>query len=162
MGMAIGGAFLKPVIPATVRRHAPAERRAMGFSLFYASVNAGSVVGKVATKIVRQLVSLRASMINAVVACVGGIALTLGAYREPTCETGVREEPEARATMAHSTLRDLITALTQGRFVVFLVLIAGYYLLIEQFYQTFPTYIVRSFGEDAPREYITLINPAVI
>ena len=46
--------------------------------------------------------------------------------------------------------------------VLFLIFISGYYLLIEQFYQTFPTYIVRSFGESAPREYITLINPLAI
>src|SRR5262245_32451059 len=45
---------------------------------------------------------------------------------------------------------------------IFLCLIAGYYLLLEQFYQTFPLYIQRSFGEKAPREYITLINPAAI
>jgi POT family proton-dependent oligopeptide transporter len=161
MGMAVGGAFLKPVVPATVRRHAPAERRPMGFSLFYASVNAGSVVGKVATKIVRQLVSLRASMINAIVACVVGLALTLGAFREPQGDAEPRPE-EGRATPAQNPLVDLLAALLHGRFVAFLILIAGYYLLIEQFYQTFPTYIVRSFGEGAPREYITLINPAAI
>lgn len=58
-GMAFAGAFLKPVIPGTVRRYAPKGRETQGFSIFYASVNAGSVVGKIATKIVRTLVSLR-------------------------------------------------------------------------------------------------------
>lgn len=41
-------------------------------------------------------------------------------------------------------------------------MVSAYYLLIEQFYQTFPVYISRVFGKDAPREYITLINPLSI
>lgn len=179
MGMAIAGAFLKPVIPGTVRRHSPEERRALGFSYFYASVNAGSVVGKVATKIVREMVSLRASMINAVVACLIGLGLTIAAFREPVKpaqaapsegqagnagEAVSRKEggTSAPARAADNPIDDLLGALRQTKLVVFLLLISGYYLLIEQFYQTFPTYIVRHFGEGAPREYITLINPAAI
>ncbi|HVY47922.1 MAG TPA: MFS transporter [Minicystis sp.] len=174
MGMAIAGAFLKPVIPGTVRRHAPEDRRAVGFSYFYASVNAGSVVGKVLTKIVRTLVSLRASMINAVAACAVGLVATLALFREPAeaATTGpaspgpAADAPSpspapARATTT-SPIADLARVLRQGDLLAFLLLISGYYLLIEQFYQTFPTYIVRSFGEAAPREYITLINPAAI
>jgi POT family proton-dependent oligopeptide transporter len=167
MGMAIGGAFLKPVIPGTVRRYSPEERRAVGFSYFYASVNAGSVVGKVATKIVRELVSLRASMINAVVTCIIGFGLTLALFREPPPAPPAEanepiEKPPGGPKPGADPLSDLLSALGQGRLVLFVLLISGYYLLIEQFYQTFPTYIVRSFGKDAPREYITLINPAAI
>lgn len=174
MGMAVAGAFLKPVIPGTVRRHSPEERRPLGFSYFYASVNAGSVVGKVATKIVREMVSLRASMINAVVACVIGLGITIAAFREPAPAVqpdkpageakGAADDAAAkeRPAKGKGPITDLLGALTQVRLMVFVLLISGYYLLIEQFYQTFPTYIVRHFGEDAPREYITLINPAAI
>jgi proton-dependent oligopeptide transporter, POT family len=160
MGMALGGAFLKPVIPGTVRRHAPEERRPMGFSYFYASVNAGSVVGKVLTKIVREMVSLRASMINAVVACALGLVLTLSAFREPRAAEAPGAPPAPPPPA--NPIPHILAALGKRELVSFLILISGYYLLIEQFYQTFPTYIVRSFGEGVPREYITLINPAAI
>jgi proton-dependent oligopeptide transporter, POT family len=170
MGMAIGGAFLKPVIPGTVRRYSPPERRTLGFSYFYASVNAGSVVGKVATKIVRETVSLRASMINAVIACVVGLGLTVLLFREPRPEeaketaSAYRTAPEAPPAKESPSnpLVDLWAAAHQVELLLFVLLMSGYYLLIEQFYQTFPTYIVRVFGEEAPREYITLINPASI
>ncbi len=166
MGMALAGAFLKPVIPGTVRRYAPPEDRTLGFSYFYASVNAGSVVGKVLTKLVREAVSLRASMINAVVACAVGLGVTLMMFREPAKEPA-EAQPSATpapapAPATTSTLRDILVAFSNPRLIGFLALISGYYLLIEQFYQTFPTYIVRSFGEKVPREYITLINPAAI
>lgn len=163
MGMAIGGAFLKPVIPGSVRRHAPEERRTVGFSYFYASVNAGSVVGKVLTKIVRTTISLRASMINAVVACAIGLAVTVGFFREPGDEASASPaEKSAAKAPSSNPIADVRFAFAQGELMAFLVLISGYYLLIEQFYQTFPTYIVRMFGDSAPREYITLINPASI
>lgn len=177
-GMAFAGAFLKPVIPGTVRRYAPAGRETQGFSLFYASVNAGSVVGKILTKIVRTLVSLRASMVNSILACLVGLAFAYFAFFEPTEAEGASGSSGSSGSSASSAssagapapakpaaaafLPSLRTALTDRRLVVFLVVVSGYYLLIEQFYQTFPVYIVRVFGEKAPREEITLINPLSI
>src|ERR1043165_8887172 len=117
MGMAIGGGFLKTVIPGTVRRHAPADRQATGFSLFYASVNAGSVIGKVLTKIVREMVSLRAAMLNAIVACAIGLAVALGAYHEPAAVAPPKpatDEPPPRPTTA---LGDLLAVLAKGELV---------------------------------------------
>lgn len=166
VSIAVAGAFLKPVIPGSVRRYAPPERRTQGFSIFYASVNAGSVIGKVLTKIVRVLLTLRASILNSVVASLVGLTVAVLAYFEPEKEaivppadTDTAEEKKARAEREEGFGRSLLTAFTQVRLVGFLVVVSGYYLLIEQFYQTFPVYIVRMFGEKAPREEISLINP---
>ncbi len=161
--MAFAGAFLKPVIPATVRRYSPPSKQSTGFALFYASVNAGSVIGKVLAKQVRTLVSLRASLGNSVVASAFALVLAWFAFFEPAPKEEVAEPGAIVAKAApQSTLQELGNALKNRRLVGFLLLVSGYYLLIEQFYQTFPTYIVRQFGEDAPREYITLINPLAI
>lgn len=162
--MCLAGAFLKPVIPGTVRRYSPEGREQTGFSIFYASVNAGSVVGKVLTKLVRTAISLRASMINSVVACVVALGITFAFFHEPKAkETGEQALKDAGPKApSEGTLRALLNAAKNTRLVIFLLLVSGYYLLIEQFYQTFPVYIVRMFGESAPREYITLINPAAI
>lgn len=179
MGIAVAGAFLKPVIPGTVRRYAPKGRETQGFSIFYASVNAGSVVGKIATKIVRVLISLRASMVNSVIASFVGLAFAYFTFFEPGKDDAARaaqsrgpssaKEPVSKAVEADATaeetsptpafLPSLLGAVTEVRLIGFLIVVSGYYLLIEQFYQTFPVYIVRMFGEKAPREEITLINP---
>jgi proton-dependent oligopeptide transporter, POT family len=170
--MSLAGAFLKPVIPATVRKYSPQGKERIGFSMFYASVNAGSVVGKVLTKIVRTMISLRATMVNALVASAVGLLLTLSLYREPALgggergagvEQGAATEGKHAALSVQPTLGATLAELAKTpRLFVFLALVSGYYLLIEQFYQTFPVHIVRLFGESAPREYITLINPAAI
>ncbi|HMY22132.1 MAG TPA: MFS transporter [Polyangium sp.] len=162
MGIAVAGAFLKPVIPATVRLYSPEERRTVGFSYFYASVNAGSVVGKTLTKIVREMVSLRASMLNAIVACLVALGITLTLFKEPKSTEAPEKAKLESAPKANNPLTDVFAAAKNFPLSMFIILISGYYLLIEQFYQTFPTYIVRTFGETVPREYITLINPASI
>ncbi|MFO0617365.1 MAG: MFS transporter [Polyangiaceae bacterium] len=162
LSIGIAGAFLKPVIPATVRRASPPERRAMGFSLFYASVNAGSVFGKTLAKLIRTVASLRATILDAIGACVVALALTVALFKEP------KAAPEAKGTTPdkpgerEGPFWDLLRGLANPALSIFLVLIAGYYLCSEQFYQTFPKYIQRVFGDDAPREYISLINPAAI
>jgi dipeptide/tripeptide permease len=164
LGMAVGGSFLKPVIPACVQRYSPPGRRAAGFAIFYATINAGSVVGKSLAKVVRTAASLRATILTSVVASALALAVTLAAFREPApagdgpAGAGAAPPaPPARGERARAW-----AALRNARLLTFLTLVSGYYLLLEQFYQTFPTYVVRVIGEDAPREYVTLINPLAI
>lgn len=163
LSIGVAGAFLKPVIPATVRRASPPERRAMGFSLFYASVNAGSVFGKTLAKLVRTLASLRATIIDAIVACGLALVITIGLFKAPPpLDAEARPDPSKSEKAEPGPFSDLLTGLKNPALSVFLLLISGYYLCNEQFYQTFPKYIQRVFGDDAPREYISLINPAAI
>jgi proton-dependent oligopeptide transporter, POT family len=172
--MSLAGAFLKPVVPAVVRKYSPIGREQEGFSLFYASVNAGSVVGKVLTFIVRTLTSIRVTIGNAVVWSGLGLVLTYMLFREPSPKAPDRN-PLAEDKQGYRTAAEgpeskpkigawgvLKTLGRQPRFWGFLILVSGYYLLIEQFYQTFPVHVVRVYGAKAPRELITLINPAAI
>jgi predicted MFS family arabinose efflux permease len=159
--MAVGGSFLKPVVPGCVQRYSPPERRAQGFAIFYATINAGSVVGKSLAKVVRTALSLRSTIVTSVVASAVGLAVTLAAFREPETPREAGAAP-APPRSAGDEFGRVFAALRNLRLVAFLTLVSGYYLLLEQFYQTFPQYIVRVFGENAPREYITLINPLAI
>ena len=184
-GMALGGAFMKPVITACVKKFSPPGRQAQGFAIFYAMVNAGSVIGKVLTAQVREHFSLVWSIFNSVVASIAALLVTLLLFREPapdeisgtvakqsdskesniskggTTPPATNNEPTTAATK-QSPLLNFVDAFKKPAFVIFLLLVSGYYLLIEQFYQTFPTYIVRAIDANAPREYITLINPLSI
>lgn len=164
LGMAIGGSFLKPVVPGCVQRYSPPERRSTGFAVFYSMINAGSVVGKTLAKVVRTTISLRATILTSIVTSVVAIGVTLAAFREPEAPPAPAPAPGEAPTKrpGGGELARIGAALRNGRLVTFLVLVSSYYLLLEQFYQTFPIYAVRVFGKDAPREYITLINPLAI
>ena len=52
--IAIGGAFVKPVISGTVKKTSPGDLSRIGFSIFYMMVNVGGFTGKIIAKALRQ------------------------------------------------------------------------------------------------------------
>jgi len=52
--IAIGGAFVKPVISGTIKKTSPEGLSRIGFSIFYMMVNVGGFTGKMIAKALRQ------------------------------------------------------------------------------------------------------------
>ncbi|UCF04976.1 MAG: MFS transporter [bacterium] len=52
--IAMGGAFVKPVISGTIKKTSPEGLSKIGFSIFYMVVNIGGFTGKIVAKILRQ------------------------------------------------------------------------------------------------------------
>jgi POT family proton-dependent oligopeptide transporter len=52
--IAVGGAFVKPVISGTVKKTSPGDLSKIGFSIFYMVVNIGGFTGKIVAKLLRQ------------------------------------------------------------------------------------------------------------
>ncbi len=59
--IAVGGAFVKPVISGTVKKTSPEGLSKMGFSLFYMVINIGGFTGKIIAKSLRQDLGRRLS-----------------------------------------------------------------------------------------------------
>lgn len=154
---AISGGFMKPVIMGTVVRTSPPGRQTTGFSIFYSVINAGSVIGKTITYFVRSRVALRLVPVTSVLASLAALLVATFLYKEPPAGEKKEKQPGLG-----ELLRGYGTALKNVRFTAFLLIFAGYYFMIEQFYMTFPKYVTRHIDEKAPLELITLINPATI
>lgn len=153
---AVSGGFMKPVITGTVIRTSPPGRQQEGFAIFYRMVNAGSVVGKLLAYGVRLLLAIRWVAMTSVLASLASLGIATFLYEEPA------EEKTTEKAKLGDLMRGYWDALKNPRFAIFLVLIASYYFMIEQFYMTFPQYLTRVVDEKAPLEIITLINPATI
>ncbi|MBN2070618.1 MAG: MFS transporter [Candidatus Krumholzibacteriota bacterium] len=52
--IAVGGAFVKPVISGTIKKTSPGDLSRIGFSIFYMVVNIGGFTGKIVAKTLRQ------------------------------------------------------------------------------------------------------------
>lgn len=155
---AVSGGFMKPVITGTVVRTSPPGRQTDGFAVFYRMVNGGSVVGKTIAYFVRWLVGIRYVATTSVLASLTSLGIAAFLYKEPNDDA-----PKATKGPAFGeVLRGYWDALKNLRFTAFLLIFAGYYFMIEQFYMTFPQYMTRHIDKDAPLEIITLINPATI
>lgn len=155
---AISGGFMKPVITGTVVRTSPPGRQTEGFAVFYRMVNAGSVVGKTLAYFVRWLVGIRYVVSSSIVASLVSLGIATFLYEEPVDATAKQEKGPAFGEL----LRGYGAALKNLRFTAALLVLAGYYFMIEQFYMTFPQYMTRHIDKNAPLEIITLINPATI
>jgi dipeptide/tripeptide permease len=154
---AVSGGFLKPVIMGTVVRTSPPGKQTEGFSIFYRTVNAGSVVGKILAYLVRRLVHIRFVAATSALASLAALTMATFLYKEPPAEPSKEKKPAFRELLGGywDALKDL-------RFTAFLLIFSGYYFMIEQFYMTFPQYMTRHIDDKAPLEIITLINPGTI
>lgn len=157
MVIAVSGGFMKPVIMGTVVRTSPEGRQTDGFAVYYRMINGGSVVGKTIAYFIRWLAGLRFVPVMSVLASVTSLGIATFLYEEPKDAAGT-----VRGPGLGELLRGYVTALKDLRFTAFLLIFAGYYFMIEQFYMTFPQYMTRHIDKDAPLEIITLINPATI
>ena len=155
----IAGALFKPIITGTVVRTSPEGRQTEGFAIFYRTVNAGSVIGKSLTYLIRTSIGISLVVWNAVFGSIIGLLLALFAFKEPEAK---KDESGAKKATVTEVLRGVWTALLNVRFSGALLILTGFYFMSEQFYQTFPKYITRHVDPDAPLEWVTLLNPLTI
>lgn len=78
--------------------------------------------------------------------------------------TSYRESDRAGEAMrsAKETFADIFKVLSDGPFIVFVLIFAGFDLMFWQLYLSVPIYILRHISERAPMEYIVAINPGMI
>ncbi|MBU8922139.1 MAG: MFS transporter [Bacteroidales bacterium] len=207
--IAIGGAFVKPVISGTVKKTSPEGFSKIGFSIFYMVVNIGGFAGKIVAKALRQDMGswLSASNFEALKKWVytnvppfeitPGIAERAASQHPPMAPDAFLDmlkwqgfgmqmiclfsvvmaliallfvafsfkEPDRRdepARSASETFTDMLKVFLDLKFVLFIVIFAGFDLMFWQLYLSVPTYIVTHISETAPMEYIVAINPGMI
>ncbi len=151
----VGGAMVKPVITGTVAKCSDAEHRARAFSLFYQVVNFGAFFGKTVAKPLR--VSMGLEYINYYAAVMAVVALIMTAlfYRNVegsgVAGRGVRE-----------ALAGLGRVLRNVRFMVLILIVAGFWAIQGQLYATMPKYMLRLIGPGASPEWLANINPFMV
>ncbi|MBN1886098.1 MAG: MFS transporter [Candidatus Krumholzibacteriota bacterium] len=207
--IAVGGAFVKPVISGTVKKTSPEGLSKIGFSIFYMIVNVGGFTGKIVAKLLRQDLghwiarSGNEGLARWVEANVPPFALTpeiaaRAAEQHPPMEPAAfldmlkwqglgmqaiclfstamalvallfvfflyREPDRAGEPVASTkeTFLDMFRVLRDVKFIVFLVIFAGFDLMFWQLYLSVPLYIVRHISETAPMALIVAINPGMI
>ena len=207
--IAIGGAFVKPVISGTVKKSSPEGLSKIGFSIFYMVVNVGGFLGKIVAKPLRMNMGAWVSQSNftwlktwvarnvppfeitpdiieraaeqtppmspetffemlkwqglgmqmicffSVTMAVIALLLVAFLYREPD-RTG---EP---VRSIEETFTDMLKVVLDGKFMVLILIFAGFDLMFWQLYLSVPLYILRHISERAPMEYIVAINPGMI
>jgi dipeptide/tripeptide permease len=132
---AMGPAVVKPVVVGTTARAANENVRSIGYSIYYTVVNIGAAIGPIVASFVRTSVGVESVFIVSAVATLAMAVVTLLFYREPD------RGGEPRVASVAQAVRNLLRVLRDAKFVVFLVIFSGFWVVFWQQYISLPLYI---------------------
>jgi POT family proton-dependent oligopeptide transporter len=132
---ALGVSLVKPCVVGTTARASKENVRSIGYSIYYTMVNIGGAAGPyVASWAHRHLGVENVFRVAALSVFLMFFALLIF-FREPQ-----RKADEPAPSMS-ATLRNFLTVLSNSRFMLFLLIFTGYWIVFWQQYIMLPGYI---------------------
>jgi len=132
---AMGPAVVKPVVVGTTARAATESVRSIGYSIYYTVVNVGAAIGPVTASLVRNAVGVEDVFRVSAAVTLAMAIVTLLFYREPVAT----DEPKVASI--GEAFRNLVRVLGDFRFVTFLVIFSGFWVVFWQQYLSLPIYV---------------------
>ncbi len=155
----IGGSFVKPCISGTVQKTSGVNA-ALGFAIFYMTINVGSMMGRIVSYFVRVKYGIPAIFSYVATAfALLGLMVIFFLYREPQYQEG--EEGKYKPKTLGEAIVGMFTVLKNLKFVFFLVVIGLFWIIYVQIYNLIPLFL-RKIDRNAPVELYTLVNPVSI
>jgi proton-dependent oligopeptide transporter, POT family len=132
---AMGPAVVKPVVVGTTARAAKENVRSIGYSIYYTVVNVGAALGPLVASFVRTGVGVENVFRVSAAVMLAMAVVTLLFYDEP------RRDGDAPVPTVAEALRNLVRVLGNVRFVTFLVIFSGFWVVFWQMYISLPLYV---------------------
>lgn len=153
----IGGSFIKAVISGTVARETTSETRASGYAVFYMMVNIGSFTGKTVVDPLRKSMGdqglIYINYFAAIMTLLALIAVFLF-YKSTKTEGQGKSFAEIGS--------GLLKVLGNGRLIILILIISGFWMIQSQMYATMPKYVIRMIGAEASPGWYANVNPLVV
>lgn len=131
---AIGGSLIKPCIVGTVANTSKPNVKALGFSIYYSLVNLGGAIGPIVAMQIRQNIGIEYVLVMSSVTSLLLFIGTLFFFREPEVQ-----EPTEQRTFG-KVFSDMLLVFGNIRFIVFLVIFSGFWLMFWQIFYLVPFY----------------------
>jgi dipeptide/tripeptide permease len=136
---AVGGSLIKPCIVGTVASTTTPQTKALGYSIYYTMVNFGGAMGPILALQVRQSLGIEYVLVVSSITSFFCLLGTLIFFREPERAPG-----ETAPTSFGKVLRDMLLVFRNGRFVGFLVIFSGFWIMFWQMFYSLPFYLTES------------------
>ncbi|MDR1624715.1 MAG: MFS transporter [Tannerellaceae bacterium] len=137
--LAIGAALFKPVIQATIAKTTTQATSSIGFGIFYMMVNVGAFFGPIVTLLFKGSSHL-IFYVSAVM--VGLNLLILPFYKEPGRDGNKQPGQSLRETF-RSLLLNMAGIFKDIKFVLFLLIVAGFWTMYNQLFFTLPVFVAQ-------------------
>ncbi len=153
---ALGVALVKPSVVGTTARASKESVRSIGYAIYYSMVNIGSTAGPFLAGWLHS--RMRPEGVFLIAACSVFLMFftVLLFFKEP--RTRDAAPPPSLAQVS----RDFLTVLRNGRFVLFLVIFSGYWIVFWQQYLILPIYIQNYVSATANTPMILITDPLIV
>jgi len=153
----IGGSFIKAVISGTVARETTSSTRARGYAVFYMMVNMGAFMGKTVVDPLRKSMGDQGLVyLNFFSAGMTLLAFIAVFFFYKSVKT------EGQGKTFAELGQGLLKVLSNGRLIILILIISGFWMIQSQMYATMPKYVIRMIGADASPGWYANVNPLVV
>lgn len=153
---AFGIALVKPCVVGTTARASKENVRSIGYSIYYTLVNIGSTAGPYVASTVRSHMAVEKVFIVASVSVLMMFFAVLIFFREPRREAG-QQVPTLSQVM-----HNFGTVVTNWRFMLFLIIFSGYWIVFWQQYIILPIYIHDFVNPGIDTELTLIADPLIV
>ncbi len=131
---AVGGSLIKPCVVGTVERTSKPDFRALGFSIYYALVNLGGAIGPTMASQIRTTIGIEYVFLVSSAVSAAMMAGALLFFREPSDGGGAKRS-------FGQLFGDMLLVFRNLRFMSFLVIFSGFWIMFWQVFYSFPFYV---------------------
>ena len=153
---ALGVALVKPCVVGTTARASKENVRSVGYSIYYTLVNVGSTAGPLLASWVQHRGGAANVFRIAALSVFAMLFVVLLLFKEPRAS----DEPE-RASLSQ-VAKNFLTVLSNPRFMLFLLIFTGYWIVFWQEFIALPLYISTYIDPKADTARILATDPIVV
>jgi POT family proton-dependent oligopeptide transporter len=153
---ALGIALVKPAVVGTTARASKENVRSIGYSIYYTLVNIGGAAGPYVASWVHRHMSVE----NVFRVAAGSVFLMFFAvlifFREP------KRSGDIQMASLGQSLRNFGTVLGNPRFMLFLLIFSGYWIVYWQEFIILPLYVHDYINPNTDTEFMLITGPLVV
>jgi dipeptide/tripeptide permease len=153
---ALGVALVKPCVVGTTARASKENVRSIGYSIYYTMVNIGGTAGPFIASWAHRHLGVEQVFRVAALSVFAMFFVVLFFFKEPKRKT---DEP---APSISATLRNFLTVLSNARFMLFLLIFTGYWIVYWQQFISIPGYIHNYISPGADVELVLITAPLAV
>lgn len=153
---ALGIALVKPSVVGTTARASNDSVRSIGYSIYYTLVNIGGAAGPYVASWVHQHMSVENVFRVAALSVFIMFFAVLIFFREP------RRPGEVQTTSLGQALRNFMTVIGNPRFMLFLLIFSGYWIVYWQEFIILPLYVHDYVNATTDTELMLITGPLVV
>jgi proton-dependent oligopeptide transporter, POT family len=153
---ALGISLVKPCVVGTTARASRENVRSLGYSIYYTMVNIGGIAGPAAADWAHRHMGLGIIFNISAASVFAMFFLVAFLFREP------HRADDAPTPSVAQVARNFLGILWPPKFLLFLLIFTGYWVVYWQQYTSLPGYLHHYVDPNAPVERILITDPVIV